>query len=200
MRRLMGVFVVTALVGCAVPTQQAASTDPSVTCFQRLRQDERFDSISDKIGLTLPAGSAPTVDMLNDKSLPTEAQQRALRVYVVAMQSCSDWGDKWRAERLPPEAKALDDGALGSFVADTAKLIDRQLTFGQYSEMRQAARSAYARDMAAIRGTYVARERQEAILKDNAANTRLLLLQQSAPRVVRCTSTSLWGTVQTTCR
>ena len=105
MKRLIFMSVL-ALVGCTGlrgPTAEAMmGSDPTMTCFRRMNADpEARRVLHDKVGVGIDG--PPTIQMLADKTTPTEEERQALVSFTSVRQSCIAEGTSYWRANMPPE-------------------------------------------------------------------------------------------------
>lgn len=129
------------LSGCVTPggQQQAhrptAADDPSQSCFLNLTMDKRFDAIRYKVAIREKATQAP-LEMLADKTYPTDEERRTLNVWKIARDVCADSGASYRAQYAPADYRASIDAGFIRFNGLIARLYARDITYGEFNRAR----------------------------------------------------------------
>lgn len=206
------------LVGCVTPGgghQQAkkptADDDPSQPCFESIAYDKRFVSLRDKIAINLRPNQLP-LEMLSNAAFPTEDEKQTLGVWVVARQACMDAGEAFRARYAPPEYRANMASNVNRVKLLAAKLYAKQITYGEFNQMRAENSLDSQRTMATLqqreREAMAARAAEDQARRDAAVGAAIQnmqtqqliqqqqqlqnqqLLQQNMPRTTNC---QRWG-------
>ena len=154
------------LLGCNATMRQTAGPDPSLTCYQQLDSDPRFAALRGKTD----HADRLTLEMLSDHSRATEEQKLAIRVRVVAGQTCLDMGRDFRAQNGAPAyfTDELDRQQREETVR-AAKLYSGEMTFADYNRAKQSAYEGIKTRLAA------GRDRAQAAQQTQAANAALIM-------------------------
>ncbi|MDR6538872.1 hypothetical protein [Variovorax soli] len=127
------------IAGCVTPGQQAkrptANDDPSKPCFESIAYDKRFVGLREKIAINLKA-ERPSMEMLTDRTVPTEEEKRLLGVWMVAREACFDMGASFRAKYASPEYQATLLAGQTRVKVLTAKLYAGQISYGEFNQLR----------------------------------------------------------------
>ena len=137
MNRLIFMSVL-ALVGCTGlrgPTAEAMmGSDPTMTCFRRMNADpEARRVLHDKVGVGIDG--PPTIQMLADKTTPTEEERQALVSFTSVRQSCIAEGTSYRRANMPPEVWMQIEGLGEQTTLLFARLYASDITYGDYNRI-----------------------------------------------------------------
>ena len=176
------------IVGCVTPGQQGkrttANDDPSKPCFESI-------GLRDKIAIDLKA-ERPSMEMLTDRTVPTEEEKRLLNAWMVAREACFDVGASFRARYASPEYQATLLAAQTRVKTLAAKLYAEQITYGEFNQLRADNSVEGQQKLANINQRereIAAQERaRRAAALQNLQNQQLIQqqLQQNWPRTTNC--------------
>lgn len=195
------------LVGCVTPGKQAykptAADDPSNACFAGLMVDARFDVLRPKMAINVKPADL-SLEMMADKSYPSEEERRALSVWKIARDSCMAQGESFRQAYAPPAYRATVTSNVTRVHDLAAKLYAGEMSYGEFNRARAGNAAASQEQMANIsQQEREANAREEdrrrvaaGLAMQNMQNQQLILqqqqqqrqqmLQQNMPRSTNC--------------
>lgn len=147
--------------------------------------DKRFDVLRPKIAINVKPADLP-LEMMADKSYPSEEERRALSVWKIARDSCMDRGESFRQAYAPPAYRASVTSNVTRVHELTAKLYAGEMNYGEFNRARAGNAAASQEQLATIsqqerEANARAEDRRraaEGMALQNIQNQQLLLQQQ----------------------
>ncbi len=112
----------------------ASAQNPSVQCLELLKNDPKIQPIADKVPFDATKGQQ--LEVLANKSKPTQREKAAISHFVSEGERCLDLGTEWRQQNFPPEVISV----LGTYRVDLlsafADLYAGTVTYGEFAKNR----------------------------------------------------------------
>lgn len=208
-RSTLALCAAVSVAGCVTPgggqqqSRPSARDDPSMGCFAEISVSSRFEPLRNKIAINLRPENA-TLEMLADKSVPTEEERRLIGVYKIARDTCADQGASFRASYAPPGYVAAFNGNLIRVNELLARLYGGDISYGEFNraragnvsvttsqmaEVEQQERDANARNedrRRAAAGAALQNIQSQQLILQQQQQQQQLILQQNRPRNTNC--------------
>lgn len=154
------------------------------SCVQSKTSDSRLDTIRTKVRF-VPDGSQPSFSMLTNQASPTDEELGAIQLWVAITEECFDRDAKARYIELRLEEIAVVEATRNSWLALTARLYNREVTYGQYTGERQRLTEQHRAQFDELERRYDAKQQVRAAelqAQDDARrNAALQMLRNQRP-------------------
>ena len=171
-----------ALAGCnatmPVERRPTSADDPTQRCFETSYLDPRLQVLIPKVG-ALGNPNSTGIDLLVDKSKPTDDERVALKIWADVRPFCLEQGAAFRSRFAPPGFDSSLRSAQTNLILLTAQLYAGEINYGQFNTERRKLAEANRATLSTISNQQAEREAQESERR-RALAAQLFMHQQQA--------------------